>query len=233
MTDPAPIGHNAPPKFDALSLALDDARDTAKDFLDGTAIDHQGQADAIGKIVSEVKKLRKAADDARKEEKEPHLAASRATDAKWKPLDEKAANIITAVSKPLTEWLSKEAARQAREAQEARDAANAKQEAAINAQRASAGNLEAVEAAADLQKEADAALKVAARAEKAKPQVAGLDRAIGLRSRRVAEVTDYRALLDWLTLNDRPALEAFMDEYAQRKLAALPGVEIHTERSAA
>ena len=233
MSDPAPAGHNNPPAFDTLSMAMDDARDTAKDFLDGKAIATQGEADAIGKIASEVKKLRKAADDARKVEKEPHLAASRATDAKWKPLDDKAGNILAAVQKPLTDWLTAVAAEQAKEAEAARQEAIAKQQTAIEAQRASAGNLEAVEAAAVLQKEADAAGRIANRAEKAKPQIAGLDRAIGLRSRRVAVVNDYRALLDWIVANDRPAIEQFMDAYAQAKLANLPGVEINTERSAA
>ncbi len=55
MSAPAPIGHNSPPLFDALSLAMDDARDTAADFLDGKPITDQGQADAVGRIVSEVK----------------------------------------------------------------------------------------------------------------------------------------------------------------------------------
>ncbi len=233
MTAPAPIGHNAPPKFDALSLAMDDARDTAKDFLDGKPIENQGQADAVGKIVSEVKKLRKEADDARAEEKRPHDDAGKAVQTKWKPLLEKADTIVSAAQKPLTAWLTQEQARQAQEAENARQEAVERQQAAIAAQRGAAGNLEATEAAKVLQKQADDAVKIAARAEKAKPQVAGMDRAIGLRSRRVAKVTNYRALLDWLIANDRDALEAFMDDYAQKKLATLPGVEIELERSAA
>ncbi len=233
MSAPAPIGHNSPPLFDALSLAMDDARDTAADFLDGKPITDQGQADAVGRIVSEVKKLRKDAEDARKEEKRPHDDAAKAVQAKWLPLLDKADTIVTAAQRPLTDYLAKLAAEQARQAELAREEANRKQQAAIAAQRASEGSVEAVEAAKAMQKDADKAVKDAARAEKAKPQVAGMDRAIGLRSSRVATVRHYNLLLDWLIANDRPALEAFMDEYARKAMATLPGVEVSTERKAA
>lgn len=233
MNDRHAIGGNSPPAFDTLSLAMDDARDTAADFLDGKPIETQGQADSIGKIVSEVKALRKAADDARKDEKRPHDDAAKAVQTKWLPLLDKADTITAAAQRPLTDYLANLAAAQAREAELARQEAHRTQQAAIEAQRASVGNLEAIEAAKALQKDADAAGRIANRAEKAKPQVAGMNRAIGLRSHRVATVRHYNLLLDWIVTNDRPALEAFMDAYASKAMTNLPGVEIGTESKAA
>jgi hypothetical protein len=47
-------------------------------------------------------------------------------------------------------------------------------------------------------------------------------------------VTDYRALLLHIAGVDKPALDAFLDEYARKALPSqLPGVRIDTERSVA
>lgn len=228
------IGHNMPPKDEAFGMALDDAYATAKDFLDGSPIETQGQADAVGKIISEVKKLRKDADEARAEEKRPHDEAGRAVQAKWKPLLDRADTIIQAASAPLSAYLRKLAAEQEAAEAAARAEANRKAQAAIDAQRASEGNVEAIERTKVLQREAEEADKLAKRAAKAKPQVTGMDRAVGLRSHKVVTVTDHRALLLHIANTDKPALEAFLEEYARKALPAeLPGCRVYIERRAA
>lgn len=231
---PAPQGHNNPPAFDAFSMALDEAYDTAKDFLDGAPIETQGQADAVGKIVSEVKRIKKDADEARKAEKEPHLEAGRAVDAKWKPLAERADTIIKAAQQPLTAYLSKLAEEQRAAENKAREEAAKKAQEAIEATRAAQGSVEAIEHAKELEREADKAAREAAKAGKVKAHVAGMDRAIGLRTYQVAEVTDRRALLEYVMKNDADALTAWLEEYARKALPLqLPGVTIRTERRVA
>jgi hypothetical protein len=237
MTAVPAIGHNNPPAFDAYSMALDDAFATAKDFLDGSPIETQGQADAVGRIVGEVKRIKKDADLARKEEKRPHDEAAAAVQAKWSPLIDRADTIVKAAQAPLTAYLNKLADEQREAERIAREEAARKAQEAIAAQRASAGSVDAVDAAKALQKEADAAHKAAKRAGREKAHVAGMDRAIGLRTYWRHEITDRRELLKWIMNNDVPALEAFTDEYARTAVAGgvrwLPGVTITEEKRVA
>jgi hypothetical protein len=234
MTDRHGIGANNPPAFDAFSMALEDVRLEAGNFLDGSPLETQEQANALGVIVSTAKKIRKDADAARAEEKRPHDEAASAVQSKWKPLLAQADAIASASQAPLTAWLHKQEAEQREAARLARVEAERVQAEALAAERAAAGNIEATERARELAKDADKAVRLANRADKAKAHVAGADRAIGLRARQVATVTDYRALLDWIVENDRPALEQFMDHYADKSLPArLPGVEVSTERKVA
>ena len=235
MTDRHGIGGNQPPANEAFSLALEDAYATAKDFLDGSELETKGQADAVGRIISEVKKIKKDAETARKAEKEPHLEAGRAVDAKWKPLADRADTIIKAAQAPLTAYLNKLAAQQAEEQRKAREEADRKAQEAIEAQRASAGNVEAIEKAETLQREADLAAKEAAKASKAKAHVAGVDRAVGLRTYKVVTVTDRRAALNWIAKHNPEALTAFVEDYARRHAPTRPmdGVTVNEERRVA
>lgn len=228
------IGHNMPPRHEAFAMALDDVRLEAGNFLDGAAIETKQQADAIGVIVSKARQIRKDADAARKEEKEPHLEAGRKVDADFKPVLETADDIIKAAQKPLSAWMQAEEDRQRKIAGEARQKAIQAQQDALAAQRAADGNVDATEAARNLQRDADRATKEAAKLEKAKPSVAGETRAIGLRSYQVSEVHDHRALLEHVMRTDPEPLKAWLDDYARKSLPAqLPGVTIRTERRAA
>jgi hypothetical protein len=215
-------------------MALEDVRMTASDFLDGSPVETKAQADAIGIIVSRARAIKRDADLARKQDKEPHLEAGRKVDADYKPVLETADDIISAAQRPLTAWMEAEAVRQRAEAEQARQAALAAQQQALDAQRASEGNVDATEAARKLQKDADSLTKVAARAEKAKPNVAGEGRSLGLRGHQVADLTDRRALLEWVMVNDPEPLTEWLSEYARKALPMqLPGVTIRTERRAA
>lgn len=231
----AGIGHNSS-ALEAFGMALDDAYSTAQDFLDGKLIENQGEADAIGRIVSEVKKIKRDADAARADEKAPYLAAGKAVDEKWRPLTDRADTIIKAAQQPLTVYLNKLAAEQAEQQRLAGEEAARKAQEAIAAQReaSGSGSIEAVERAKALQDEADAAAKDANRAGKAKAHIAGLDRAVGLRTYKIATVVDRKKLLEWVMWNDAAALTAWLEEYARKALPAqLPGVEITEDRRVA
>jgi hypothetical protein len=222
-----------PPRHIAFEMALEDVHLEAGNFLDGEPIATQEQADAIGSIIAKAKAIKRDADAARKQDKEPHLEAGRAVDANYKPVETKADAVIRAAQAPLTDWLRKLEDEQQEAALKAREEAARLAQEAIAAQRTSSGNLAAIEVADALQRDADAAAKIAAKASKQSAHVAGDGRAIGLRTYRVVTVTDYRTLLNWLAANDKPALRDFMDEYARKATGGLPGVSIEQERRVA
>lgn len=230
-------GHNNPPAFDAFTMALEDVRLEAGNYLDGSPIQTQAEADNVGRIVAAAKKLRKDADAARAEEKRPHDEAGKAVQAKWKPLLDQADLIASAAQRPLTDYLARLAAKQAEEARQAREEAARKVQEAIEAQRAADGNLEAMEAAAALQKDADKATKEAAKAEKVKAHVEGDGRAIGLRSYWTSTVGEYSVVLKWVKENHPDALRAWLAEFAAAQVRAgireIPGVIIQQERRVA
>lgn len=231
------IGHNNPPAFDTFSIALEDAHTEAANFLDGKPIETQGQADAIGVILSTVKKLRKDADAARANEKRPHDEAGKAIQAKWRPLLERADAIQAAAQAPLTAYLSKIEAEQREAARLARIEADRLAREALEAQRSASGDLAAIEAAQALQKAAGQADKAAARADRAKAHVAGADRAVGLRASWIHRITDRRELLNWIVKSDPEGMTAMLDDYARKAVAGgtrfLPGVAIEQERKVA
>jgi hypothetical protein len=227
-------GHNMPPPFEAFSMELDEVFATATDFLDGAAIETQGQAEAIGIILANAKRIKRDADKARTDEKAPHLEAGKAVDAKWKPLAERCDAIVATAGKPLTAYLAKVEAEQREQARIAREEAARAEQAAIEAQRAAGDSLAAVEAAQALQRDAEEAAKLAAKADKAKAHVAGEGRAIGLRTSWAGTVTDRRALLEHIMRTDPETLTDWLAEYARKAVArgvrAMPGVLIEQER---
>ena len=228
------IGGNNPPRHEAFMMALEEVRVEAGNFLNGEPIENEGQASAVGVIMASARDIKRDADKARKEDKQPHLDAGKAVDASYKPVITKADDIIKAAQQPLAAYLAKKERGQELAAQKACEEAERKAKEALEAERASAGSVEAVEAARAKQKEAEQAQKAANRAEKAKPNIGGTTRAIGLRSRQVAIVEDYRELLLHVAKTDKPALDTFLDEYARKALSSkLPGVRIETQRSAA
>ena len=234
--DRAAIGGNNPPPEMAFSLSIDDLYEEAKNFIDGTAIETQGQADAIGVIVSALKKIRKDADAARAEEKRPHDEAAKAVQAKWKPLLDKADRAVTAAQKPLTDYLLRLERERQQEAQRLAEEARKADEQAQAAMQ-NIASLDDAERAEELAKEADKLAKAAKRTDKAKSHVAGMDRAIGLRTYWTATVTDYGALLRYMKEARPDDLKAMLRDYADAQVRAnvrhLPGVLIEQERKVA
>lgn len=232
----ATIGHNSPPPEMAFSLSIDDLYDEAKNFIDGTPIDTQGQADAIGVIVSTLKKIRKDADAARAEEKRPHDEAAKAVQSKWKPLLDKADRAVTAAQKPLTDYLLRLERERQQEAQRLAEEARKADEQAQAAMQ-NIASLDDAERAEELAKEADKLVKAAKRTDKAKSHVAGMDRAIGLRTYWNATVTDYSALLRYMKEARPEDLKAMLRDYASAQVRAgsrhIPGVLIEQERKVA
>lgn len=218
------IGHNNPPAVIQHSLKADEMLSLVSDTTAGVAVTTDEQEAALDDILKEARAARKAADNDRAAEKKPHDDAGRAVQEAYRPILGKFDAVMDEIRAKLTPY--REAKQRAKDeaARKAREEAEAKQMAAQEALRSSDDLEGRVNAEAELAK----AKKLAAVANK-------IDRsATGLRSRQVAVVTDHRKLLLHIAHTDKPALDAFLDEYARKALPSkLPGVEIHTERRAA
>ena len=130
------IGGNSPPEPTPFELVEADATaryEEAKLWLDGAAVDSQGVADGLSKLINLLRAAEKAADALRVVEKKPHDEAGAAVQAKFKPITDKCKRAIDGCKKALTPWLEKvEAAKRATEAaakKAAEEAIRAAQEA--------------------------------------------------------------------------------------------------------
>lgn len=210
---------NNPPASEAFAMAINDLFAEAKNFLDGSEIESQGQADSLTVILDGMKELLRDAEKTRKAEKQPHLDAGKAVDTKWKEVQEPAKLTIAEATKPLTVWRTKVQAEADAKAKKLREEAEAKELAAVKA-RASATSLEDAEAAEKLLKQADIAKKTANKIDRG---------ATGLRTSWDAQVLDYGALLKWVKQNRPDDLMEFLNTFAHRNIALakagnLPGV---------
>ncbi|TAE79416.1 MAG: hypothetical protein EAY76_07485, partial [Alphaproteobacteria bacterium] len=117
----------------------------------------------------------------------------------------------------------KEAARKEAERQ-AWEATRAAQEAA---RQADVSNIEA-------QREAAAAIAAAEEAQRL-AAAAAKDTVKGMRTVTRYEITDYRALLNWIAKNDRDAITAFIEDYARKEhkvIADAEGIRVWQEKEA-
>lgn len=228
---------NNPPPVEVHGMGINDLYDEAKNFLDGEPIASQEQADSIGKLLGLIRDAEKAAEAQRKEEAKPFDDGKKAVQAAWKPLLDKCQLASEACKKTLAPWLKKlddeqrAAAKKARE--EAEEAARKAHQAMTSARD---DDLEGQQIAREMQEHAEAAHKLASRADKAKANVAGTGRAIGLRSYFHAEIVDRRALLNHYAKTRPDDLEAWLQDQAQRDVSAgvrhIPGVNVTEERRA-
>ncbi len=156
-------------------------------------IETQEQATKAGNFADAFAKLEKASDEARKVEKEPHLEAGRAVDAKWQPIVKRAAELKAWAKKSTEPFLIAE---KARLAAEERAATEARAKAAREAEEARR------------QAEATGAPPVAPEAPPlpAPPPVKAKAGKVHLRSKTVHEIVSMRDVLTFFaTLNDHPA----------------------------
>jgi hypothetical protein len=235
--DIAPIGHNAPPVFEAFSLHIDDLYEEAKHFLDGEPVQTQEQADAVAVLLTRLRTAANDADDARKAEKRPHDDAAKAVQEKWRPLLTRADLAVSTCKQAIAPFLQsqEEERRRAVEAanQEASQRAEAARQAALSARPDSLADREALER---LRKGADQAQKAANRAEKQRPQAKGEGRATTLRTSYCAELTDPLAFGKWLWEHRRADYLEWLMGWAQSECRHgpkdIPGVKVHTDRKA-
>lgn len=216
------MGGNAPPAFDAHKANIDDLRTEAAAWLDGKAVESAEEAEGIATLIDMARAARDAANDQRAAEKKPHDDASKAVQAKWKPLVDSAQRILDVCLEKVGAWRVAERDRKEAAAALARAEAEAEAEAAREAMQSSSGNLVEREQAEQVAESAKMASKVASKTEKAAAK------GNGLRTNYRAEITDFAAAARhyWQPEHDR--FEALVLEFAQRDVTAgrrdIPGV---------
>lgn len=219
MQDLAPIGHNNPPDpIDQITAQFESARLESENWLDGSPVETEGQMKAVDELRGHMRQFRLSLEKGQKAATDPLRAVYQAELDRWKPtitdakrIEECLVAALDAFKRKLAD--AKEAARKVA-AQAAWEATRAAQEAARNAE---ASDLEAQRKAAQAMADAEAAQKLAMAAEK--------DTVKGLRTVTLHEVTDHKALLHWIAINDKPALTAFIDEWARQNHKARLGQE--------
>lgn len=229
MKDRHGIGGNNPPAFEALSAHIGDLYELAQGCLTGAAIENQEQASQLEALKADIKKAVAEAEKHRKAEKEPHLEAGRAVDAKWKAVTDKGALAAKTAADALTPWLLKVQAE--KDAEQARLRAEAEEKARLAQEAFKASNVTDLDARAD----AEALAKEAAKATVAANKI---DRtATGLRTYWTCTVTDFGALLAYMKKARPDDLKAMLSDYAQSQVnigvRTIPGVLIEQEKRAA
>lgn len=218
-------GHNNPPPHEAMALHIEDLFQLVSDTTEGAEVTNDEQESALADLLDEVRKAAKDAEAQRKAEKEPHLEAGRAIDAAWKPIKDRCDMAADAIKKLLTPYRTAKQKAKDEAARKAREEAEAKERAA----REKLQEPEHLQAQFDAEQELKAAAKLKAAANKTDRE------ATGLRTYKVATVTDHRAAIKWIMARDPDALRIFIEEYARKNAPTrhMDGVEVTEEKRAA
>ena len=219
--------HNNPPDpIDEALAPFGGAIEEAANWLDGTAVETEGQMKAVDALTKELKAAKKAVEAAEESEAKPFYDQWKAAKARFKPtlddLDIRIKGLVATVDT----FKRKLAAEKAEAERKARQEADAARRKAEEAARAAANDYEAQQAAMAAQREAEAAQARAAAASK--------DTVRGLRTVTRYAVEDHRAALHWIAANDRDAMTAFIDDYVRRhhKDKPIMGVKVWQEKEA-
>jgi chemotaxis protein histidine kinase CheA len=226
MTDRTAIGGNNPPPHIAHGMNIEDLFALVSGSTAGP-VSTDDQEQALDALLDDVRIARKAADEQRAAEKRPHDEAGKAVQELWKPLLARCDAAADAIKAALTPYRVAKQRAKDEAARKAREEADARQRAAQDALRAAA-DLEGRFAAEEELKAAQKLNASANRAERAPT---------GLRTVRVATITDPGAFLRWVKQSHPDALKAWLADFASARVRGgdrqLPGVLITDEKRAA
>lgn len=219
--------HNNPPDpIDEALAPFGDVITEAEGWLDGTAVETEGQMKAVDALIKEMKAAKKAVEAAEESEAKPIYDAWKAAKERYKPTLTDLDRIVKGLVATVDAFKRKLAAEKEAARKEAERLAWEETRKAQEAARLAAANdIEAQRAAAEQAAAAEAAQKAA--------QAAKADTVKGLRTVTRHEVTDYRALINWIARNDKDAMREFVDEWARRNHKAKPdaeGLRVWTEK---
>ena len=221
--------HNNPPDpIDAALAPFGDAITEAEGWLDGAAVENEGQMKAVDALIKEIKAAKKAVEGAEESEAKPIYDQWKAAKERFKPtitdLDRIKNGLVAAVDGFKRKLAAVKAEAERKAQSEAWEATRKAQDAA---RMADATNIEA-------QRKAAAAMQEAEEAQ-ARAKAASGDTVKGLRRVARYEVTDHRALLNFIAQNHRDDLTAFIDAWAQKNhktAVGADGLRVWEEREA-
>lgn len=163
----------------------------------------------VDALIKEIKAARKAVDAAEESEAKPIYDAWKAAKARFKPTVDDLDRIVKGLVSVVDAFKRKLAAEKEAARKEAERLAWEETRKAQEAARlADAGNIEATRAAAAQMEAAEEAQRKAAEAAK--------DTVKGLRTVTRYEITDHKALLNWIAKNAREDVTAFIEEWARK-----------------
>lgn len=244
VNERAVIGGNFPPMttFEAVKINITDLFEEARQWLDGTPITTQEQADAVNTLKGSIKKATKAADEAYAVEVKPHQDTVKEIQARYNELTGNNKSVIglaikaeQACNAALKPYLIELERKQQEAARIAREEADRLQREAMEAMRKrDAANLEEREAAERLVIQAKAAETVASKAETVKAHARGEGRATGLRTVYRAELSNKREAAAWVWVDRQDELMAFIQDLADKAVRSgirtIPGFLIIEEK---
>lgn len=234
QVDASMIGHNGGPSlFDDLDALVAEARH----WLDGSIVQSQEEADAIGHLVNMARSVGKKLDALRVEEKRPHDDAARAVQEKYKPLLSRCDLVADACKKALTPFLQKlEVEKRERERLAREDADRKREEAEAAIRTAKQSDLEARESAEALLRDAKRAEAAAVRAESDTAKASTGGRSMSLRTSYRAELVDPTEAARHYWKTRKADFDALLMQFARddigRGARNLPGFIVHEERVA-
>lgn len=227
------IPNDTGPRADDFTHSIDTLKHEAE-AIEGVNADN---AEAARDVIARAQQVSKRVEAARKEAKQPHLDASKAVDAEFKPLKEALDGIANTLKKALSDFLLAEERRRQQEAEAARKAA---EEAAAFAAEADMDDELAERAAKFAQKRQEQAQQ-AEQAAADKTRVGsqdGIARAASLRTYRYAEITHPAATANHYI--NHPDLLATLEKLANADIRAakgeavtIPGVAVREEKRVA
>lgn len=221
-------GHNNPPNpIDEALAPYGDFITEAETWLDGFAVEDEGQMKAVDDLTREIKAALKSVSSGEKSAAAPLHDAWKAEKALWKPTIDDLTRIRNGLVSLVGDFKKKLAAEKAVAERAAwEEADKARREAEAKAAEAAAGDIEA-------QREADAAKEVALEAKK-QASATSKDTVKGMRKVQRFEIEDRRAALHDIAKNDHPAMTAFIDEYVRRNFKAreIAGVRVWDDKEA-
>lgn len=229
------IGHNAAEAdpFDVLRIEYEGEAEQALEFLK-SEVKTQADADRAGIWSKRLSDISKRADGVRVAEKEPHLAASRAVDDRWRNLVADPKELAGKLKRHVETFLiAQKRAEEARARAEAEEAARLRREAEELAKPKQDGfdmrggpDEDELAARAELLRRAQEAEK----ASEVRNATAGRTGArVALRTEKRARIVDFDACL--AALKDRPEVVELVQSLANRAVKsgfALAGVEVET-----
>ena len=228
MNAPARL-HNNPP--DPIDTALEPFGDTiteAEGWLDGSPVENEGQMTAVDALIKHMKSAKKAVEAADESATKPMYDAWKAEKARYKPTLDDLDRIIKGLVAAVDTFKRRLAAEKEAARKEAERLAWEATRAAEKASReADASNIEATRAAAAAMADAEAAQRASMAANK--------DTVNGLRTVTRYEITDPRALLNYIAKNARDDLTAFIEEWARKHHRDFPnadGLRVWIEKEA-
>lgn len=230
MNQLAPIGHNNPPDpIDQIETQFADVRTEAENWTDGTTVENEGQMNAVDALRKSMRDYRLSLEKGQKDATAPLRAVYQAELDRWKPTITDAKRIEDCLVATVDAFKRKLAAEKAAKEAAARAAAEAAAQALRDARAAAdASDLAAQRAIADAEREAENARIKAAVAAKQ-------NTVAGIVTRTFHEVTDHKALLNWIAVNRRDDMTAFIEEWARKNHslgATVPGLRVWQEKVA-